>query len=63
MKCLYYQKCINFLFSFLKSKSPDCLALYKTNSEDSVDYSNFSVTGYSPLIWNDSVTHVHGHAV
>lgn len=62
MKCLYYQKYINFLVSFLKPKS-DFLALYKTNSEDSVDYSNFSVTGYSPLIWNDSVTHVHGHAV
>ena len=47
----------------LKSNSPDILALYKTNLDDSIDSGNFSVRGYLPLIQKDSVTHVHGLAV
>ena len=41
--------------SFLKSSSPDILALCETN--------NFSVKGYLSLIWKDSVTHMPGLAV
>ena len=36
--------------SFLEWKSPDILALCKTNLDDSVDSCNFSVRGYLPLI-------------
>ena len=49
--------------SFLKSNSPDVLALYETNLDDSIDSSNFSVKGYLPLIQKDSSTHIHGLAV
>ena len=34
-----------------------------TNLDDSVDSSNFSVTGYLSLIRKDSITHMHGLAV
>ena len=47
----------------LKSNSPDILALYKTNLDDSIDSGNFSVRDYLPLIQKDSVTNVHGLAV
>ena len=46
--------------SFLESDSPDIFALCETNLDDSIDYGNFSVRGYLPLIRKDSVTHVHG---
>ena len=36
--------------SFLESNSPDILALCKTNLDDSIDSSNFSMRGYLPLI-------------
>ena len=36
--------------SFLKSNSPDILALCETNLDDSIDSGNFSVRGYLPLI-------------
>ena len=49
--------------SFLQSNSPDILALYETNLDDSIDSGNFSVTGYLPLIRKDSSTHMHGLAV
>ena len=49
--------------SFLESNSPDILALCETNLDDSIDSSNFSVTGYLPLIRKDSSTHMHGLAV
>ena len=49
--------------SFLESNSPDILALCETNLDDSIDYGNFSVRGYLPLIQKDSVTHMHGVAV
>ena len=49
--------------SFLESNSPDILALYETNQDDSVDSENFSMRCYLPLIIKDSNTHMHGHAV
>ena len=57
--------CLNFVDckSFLKSNSPDILALCETNLDDSIDSGNFSLRGYLPLIWKDSGTHVHGLAV
>ena len=48
---------------FLESNSPDILPLCETNLDDSIDSGNFSVTGYPPLIWKDSITHMHGFAV
>ena len=49
--------------SFLESNSSDILALCETNLGDSVDFGNFSMRGYLPLIRKDSVTHMHGLAV
>ena len=49
--------------SFLESNSPDILALYETNLDDSIDSGNFSVRGCCPLIRKDSSTHMHGLAV
>ena len=43
--------------SFLRSNSPDILALYETNLNDSSNSGNFSVRGYLPLIRKDSITH------
>ena len=48
---------------FLESNSPDILALCETNLDPSIDSSNFSVTGYLPLIRKNSRTHMHGLAV
>ena len=36
--------------SFLESNSPGILALCETNLDDSIDFGNFSVKGYLPLI-------------
>ena len=57
--------CSNFVDceSFLESNSPDILALFETNLDDSIDFGNFSVSGYLPLIRKDSTTHMHGLAV
>ena len=57
--------CSNFIEreSFLESNSPDILAFRKTNLDDSIDSSDFSMRGYLPLIQKDSVTHMHGLAV
>ena len=57
--------CLNFVDceSFLKSNSPEILALCETNLDDSIDSSNFSVRGYLPLIQKDSGTHMHGLTV
>ena len=49
--------------SSLKSNSPDILALFDTNLDDSIDFGNFSVTSYLPLIRKDSIAHMHGLAV
>ena len=57
--------CSNFVGceSFLEPNSPDILALCKAILDDSTDSGNFSVTGYFPLIWKNSVTHIHGLTV
>ena len=49
--------------SFLESNSPDIQALRERNLDDSIDYGNFSVTGYLPSIHKDSITHMHGLSV
>ena len=49
--------------SFLQSNSPEILALWETNLGDSIDFGNFSVRGYIPLIWKDSSTYMHIFAV
>ena len=49
--------------SFLKSGSPDLLAVSETSLDDSIDSGNLSVRGYLPLIRKDSRTHMHGLAV
>ena len=46
--------------SFLKSNSPDILALCETNLDYSIDSGNFSVRGYLSLIQKDSSTRMHG---
>ena len=43
--------------------NPDILALCKTNLDDSIDSSNFSVKGYLPLIRKDYIAHIHGLTV
>ena len=48
---------------FLKSNSPDIFALCETVLDISIDSGNFSVRGYLPLIWKNSVTHMHDLAV
>ena len=57
--------CYNFVDceSFLESNSPDILALCETNLDHLIDFGNFSVRGYLPLIRKDSSTHMHGLAV
>ena len=49
--------------SFLESNSPDILALYETNLDDSIDSGNFTVSGYLPLIRKGCTTHMRGLAV
>ena len=49
--------------SFLESNSPDIFALCKINLNDLIDYGNFSVRRYLPLIRKNCVTHMHGLAV
>ena len=49
--------------SFLKSNSPDILALCETNLHDLIDSGNFSLRSYLPLIRKDSSTDMHGLAV
>ena len=53
--------CSNFVDreSFLESNSPDILALWKTNFDDSTDSGNLSVTGYLPLIQKDCTTDIY----
>ena len=49
--------------SFLKSNSPDILALCETNLGKSIDSGNSSVRDYLPLIQKDCSTPVHVLAV
>ena len=55
-------RCLNFVEceSFLESNSPDILALYKTNLDDSIGSGNLSVRICLPLIWIDSTSYMHG---
>ena len=57
--------CSNFVDCefFLESNSPDILALCETNLDDSTDSGSLYVRDYLPLIWQDSITHMHGLAV
>ena len=48
--------------SFLESNSPDILALFETNLDDSMILV-ISLRGYLPLIRKDSSIHMHGLAV
>ena len=54
--------CSNFFEceSFLQSSSPGILALSEINLDDSINSGNFSLTGYLPIIRNDSITYMHG---
>ena len=56
--------CLNFgeCESFLESNSPDIFALCVVNLDDLICPRNFSIRGYLPLIWKDSVAHMHGCA-
>ena len=47
----------------LNQNSPDILALFETNLDDSTDSGNLSLKGYLSLIGKDSGTHMHGLAV
>ena len=49
--------------SFLESNSPNIFGLCETNMDDSLDFGNFSVRDYLPLIRKDSSTLMHGLAV
>ena len=49
--------------SFFETNSPDIIALCNTNLDDPIDCGNFSVRVYLPIIWKDSITHMHGLAV
>ena len=49
--------------SFLKSNSPEILVLYETNLDDTIDFNNFYMRRYTPLIQKDSSIHMHGLTV
>ena len=49
--------------SFLESNSPQILALCETNLNELTDSGNFSVRGYLPLIWKDSIIYMQYLAV
>ena len=49
--------------SFFESTSPDIFPLGETGLEESINSTNFSLTGYPPFIRKNSVTHMHGLAV
>ena len=57
--------CSNFVDSepFLELNSPDILALWETNLDDSIDSGNFSLRAHLPLIGKRSFTYMHGVAV
>ena len=49
--------------SFLESNSPGILALCERDLDGLMDFRNFFVRGYLPLIRMDSSTHMHGLTV
>ena len=60
--------CLNFVECefFLESNSPDIFTLCETNCFWQFLFQlleNFSVRDYLPLIWKDSITHMHALAV
>ena len=57
--------CSNFVEceSFVKSSSPDILALFETNLDDLIDFDNLSVRSFLSVIQKDSVTHMYGLSV
>ena len=57
--------CSNFVEckSFYLSKSSDILVLCETNMDDSIDSGHLSLRSYLPLVWKDSITHIHGLVV
>ena len=57
--------CSNFVDceSFLESNSPGTPALCETILDDPIDFGNFCVRGYLPLIQKDSGTDMYGLAV
>ena len=46
--------------SFLESNCLDILVLCEINLDDSINSAHFSVRGYLPIIWKDSITYMHG---
>ena len=46
--------------SVIELNSPDILALFETNRDNSIDSGNFSARVYPPLIRKDSSTHMNG---
>ena len=48
---------------FPQSNSLCILVLCETNLNDSIDFGNFSMRGYLPLIQKAFITHMHGLAV
>ena len=53
-----YSNCFGWK-SFLQSNSPEILDFCETNSEDSVNFSNFTVNGCFCVNQKDFVTHTH----
>ena len=51
------------MWIFTLIKCSDILPLLGENLNNSFDSYDFSVRGYLPLIWNDSVNHMHGLVV
>ena len=49
--------------SLLELNSPESLALCETNLDNSIDFSNFSVRDYLPIIGMDFITHLHCLAI
>ena len=61
-KLYNFESCLGFTFvdygSFLELIFPN-LALCETNLDDSIDFNNFFMNGYLPLIQKDFVTGMH----
>ena len=49
--------------SFLEPNSPDIFHLRETKMDDSIDFGNFSVRGYLPLIRKDYASYAWSHSL
>ena len=49
--------------SLLELNSPESLAICERNLDNSIDFSNFSVRDYLPIIGMDFITHLHCLAI